>query len=355
MPLSGFIVDIACDRNVHPSEEECSHCPTCILMPTMAILSKISSHPSLLQCARGSDFANEFVYKFTTTALAPSSLNPIGGSFLSCSISDVMSNVQHSGKMKILETLLDSFCSNMSKTLLFSYSTKTLSVIEKYVKARGWRYCRLDGSTMVKKRQCLVDEFNADKTMLLFLISTKAGGVGLNLTSANKVIIFDCNWNPAYDAQAQDRAYRLGQTKHVTVYRLIAQGTIEEMAYMRQKYKQVLQRAAVGSGSSNMTGGNDMGRGSFEGIQGHSDARGELFGAENMLNYVDGSFLIQLRNDYEAKQGIRNNLENDNPVLISKKKRGSVDVGKLVTLNEKSADELVSIFANKEIMKVDVK
>jgi DNA excision repair protein ERCC-6-like 2 len=130
---------------------------------------------------------------------------------------------------------------------------------------------RLDGSTSTASRQSLVDRFNSDPSLLIFLIrlvisplpspqticSTRAGGLGLNLTSGNpppppppsyscpsvnfswlvvasKVIVFDCNWNPALDMQAQDRAYRFGQTRHVSVYRLVAQGTVEELIYMRQ-------------------------------------------------------------------------------------------------------------------------
>ena len=98
------------------------------------------------------------------------------------------------------------------------------------------KYSRLDGTTATSKRQQLVDKFNNDKGILAFLISTRAGGMGLNLTSATNVVLYDVTWNPSLDAQAQDRCYRYGQLQKVTVYRLIAQGTIEELKYMRQVY-----------------------------------------------------------------------------------------------------------------------
>lgn len=93
---------------------------------------------------------------------------------------------------------------------------------------------RLDGSTSGHERQKLVDEFNKSNTARVFLISTLAGGVGLNITSASKVVIFEPNWNPAHDCQAQDRAYRYGQANDVEVFRLISIGTIEEIKYIRQ-------------------------------------------------------------------------------------------------------------------------
>ena len=368
-----------------------------MLLSVSAILCKIASHPTLLQAPRGSEMTTNFPYIFATQAFSKDALAPIGGPIQSSRINDVIGQVQHSGKMKILDTLLTTFCVKMEKTLLFSYSTKTLSVIESYVKARGWRYCRLDGSTLAKSRQTMVDTFNNDSNILVFLISTKAGGVGLNLTSASKVILFDCNWNPAQDAQAQDRAYRMGQKEFVSVYRLIAQGTIEELAYMRQKYKQVLQTAVIGTkgDESEKEGGSSIARGNFEGIQGDSDARGELFGAENMLKFLDGSLLLQMREEYEVGKGDTSNNAGDddeggeegtpssggstscksnkddhrNSKAASigggrgsgsgssnsssspqrRRQRKNEDVSsKLVTLNEKSAIDLVKLFSKKE-------
>ena len=125
-----------------------------------------------------------------------------------------------------------------AKVLLFSYSTALLDILEPFVQSLAHNYLRLDGKTRPEARQDLVDQFNSDPDVFLFLISTKAGGVGLNITGANVVIVFDPNWNPSHDLQAQDRAYRIGQTRDVRVYRLITAGSIEENIYLRQIYKQ---------------------------------------------------------------------------------------------------------------------
>ena len=108
--------------------------------------------------------------------------------------------------MAVLGNLLTIFQKDREKALIFSYSIKTLDLIESYVKSKGWEFSRIDGT--VKDRQALVNEFNKNQNNLIFLISTKAGGTGLNLASASKVVIFDCNWNPSWDMQAEDRAYR---------------------------------------------------------------------------------------------------------------------------------------------------
>ena len=120
----------------------------------------------------------------------------------------------------------------------------------------------------------IVDEFNSNPSAFVFLISTKAGGLGLNITSANKVVIVDPNWNPAYDLQAQDRAYRLGQTRDVEVFRLISAGTIEEIVYARQIYKQ--QQANIGYNAS-------VERRYFKGVQDQKDLKGEIFGLANLF------------------------------------------------------------------------
>lgn len=143
------------------------------------------------------------------------------------------------GKMKVLDKLLKLFKRQKDKVLLFSYSTQLLDMLEAYVISCGMVYRRLDGKTRGERRLCTVREFNTDPDIFMFLVSTKAGGVGLNLTSANVVIVFDPSWNPADDLQAEDRAYRIGQRRDVKVFRMISSGTVEENIYLRQVYKQV--------------------------------------------------------------------------------------------------------------------
>jgi superfamily II DNA/RNA helicase len=132
----------------------------------------------------------------------------------------------------------------------------------------------LDGSLSYEERQRVVDEYNSDPAQFVFLISTKAGGVGLNITSANKVVVVDPNWNPSYDLQAQDRAYRIGQTRDVDVFRLVSAGTVEEIVYARQIYKQ--QQANIGYTAS-------VERRYFKGVQDQKDMKGEIFGLANLF------------------------------------------------------------------------
>ncbi len=146
-----------------------------------------------------------------------------------------------SGKMQVVKALLQMWKRFGHKTLLFCQGTQMLDIIEAFVRRHGGiKYLRMDGKTAIKERQSLVDRFNNDPGFDLFLLTTKVGGLGVNLTGANRVIIFDPDWNPSTDVQARERAWRLGQKKEVTIYRLMTAGTIEEKIYHRQIFKQFL-------------------------------------------------------------------------------------------------------------------
>jgi len=164
-----------------------------------------------------------------------------------------------------------------------------LDLIQQHVKTRGYSNLRLDGTVPTSSRQPLVDKFQNDDSIFMFLISTKAGGLGLNLTAANKVIIFDVNWNPSYDEQAQDRSFRIGQKKNVEVVRLVSRGTIEELVYCRQVYKVQLKKQTFGSLM------NDENQPQiFRGVSQDQNRKGELFGVENLLSFKDGSFMDKI-------------------------------------------------------------
>ncbi|KAI8962758.1 SNF2 family N-terminal domain-containing protein [Daldinia sp. FL1419] len=151
-----------------------------------------------------------------------------------------------SGKMQIVEALLQMWKRFGHKTLLFSQGIQMLDILETFVKRLGYiQYLRMDGGTAIKDRQSLVDQFNNDPEIDLFLLTTKVGGLGVNLTGANRVIIFDPDWNPSTDVQARERAWRLGQKKEVTIYRLMTAGTIEEKMYHRQIFKQFLSNKVL--------------------------------------------------------------------------------------------------------------
>ncbi|XP_044252842.1 SWI/SNF-related matrix-associated actin-dependent regulator of chromatin subfamily A containing DEAD/H box 1 homolog isoform X2 [Tribolium madens] len=147
-----------------------------------------------------------------------------------------------SGKFLYLDKILAELKQTGHRVLIFSQYVIMLNVMEHYLKIRKHKYLRMDGSTPVSDRQELVDEYMEDNSIFIFLLSTRAGGLGINLTSADTVIIHDIDFNPYNDKQAEDRCHRMGQTRPVTVYRLISQGTIEEGMLEMNKEKLKLER-----------------------------------------------------------------------------------------------------------------
>ena len=146
-----------------------------------------------------------------------------------------------SGKMQVVKALLELWKEQGNKTLLFAQHRIMLDILEKFIGSiGGFNYRRMDGTTPIHTRQGLVDEFNSSPTAHVFLLTTKVGGLGINLTGANRVIIYDPDWNPSTDVQARERAWRLGQKREVMIYRLMTAGTIEEKIYHRQLFKQFL-------------------------------------------------------------------------------------------------------------------
>ena len=146
-----------------------------------------------------------------------------------------------SGKLAALDAVLQGWREGGHRALVFSQSVKMLDIVEALVRARGWRYARIDGSTAPAARQALADEFNSPESRAFcMLLTTRTGGVGMSLIGADRVVLYDPDWNPQTDAQARERAWRLGQTRPVTVYRFVCAGTIEEKIYHRQIFKQAL-------------------------------------------------------------------------------------------------------------------
>ncbi|KAI0377281.1 P-loop containing nucleoside triphosphate hydrolase protein [Hypomontagnella monticulosa] len=211
-----------------------------------------------------------------------------------------LANPEYCGKWKVLRKLLKLWHTNGDKVLVFSHSVRLLKILQHLFNNTSYSLSYLDGSLSYEERQQVVDNFNSDPNQFAFLISTKAGGVGLNITSANKVVIMDPHWNPSYDLQAQDRAYRIGQVRDVEVYRLISIGTIEEITYARQIYKQ--QQANIGYNASNE-------RRYFKGVQQDSERKGEIFGIQNLLTYQGDQVILRdivnKTNIAEAKAGIK--------------------------------------------------
>jgi SNF2 family DNA or RNA helicase len=151
-----------------------------------------------------------------------------------------------SSKTELLLEALETAAADEHKSLVFSQWTSMLDLLEPKLRERGYRFVRLDGSTV--DRAGVVERFQKDPAVSVFLVSLKAGGVGLNLTAADHVFLFDPWWNPAVEEQAFDRAHRIGQERPVFVYRLVAADTVEERILDLQREKRSLAELAVSGG-----------------------------------------------------------------------------------------------------------
>ncbi|NWT82304.1 ER6L2 protein, partial [Lanius ludovicianus] len=237
----------------------------------LMILQKVANHAALLQTDNTSKLQEAHIKRVCSQVF---SSFPDFVQLSKDAAFETISDPKYSGKMKVLQQLLNHFRKNKDKVLIFSFSTKLLDVLEQYCMASGLDYRRLDGNTKSEDRIRIVREFNSIQQINICLVSTMAGGLGLNFVGANVVILFDPTWNPANDLQAIDRAYRIGQCRAVKVFRLISLGTVEEMMYLRQVYKQQLHCAVIGTENA---------RRYFEAVQGSKEHQGELFGIHNLF------------------------------------------------------------------------
>ncbi|CAD5224172.1 unnamed protein product [Bursaphelenchus okinawaensis] len=157
--------------------------------------------------------------------------------------------VEASGKMVLLDKLLSKLQQQGSRVLIFSQMSRMLDILEDYCMWRNHKYCRLDGSTAHELRHQQIDEYNKEGSdKFIFMLTTRAGGLGINLTSADVVIIYDSDWNPQMDLQAMDRAHRIGQKKQVRVFRLITENTCEERIIERAERKLRLDSVVIQQG-----------------------------------------------------------------------------------------------------------
>lgn len=192
--------------------------------------------------------------------------------------------VTTSGKMLLLDSLLPTLFASGHKVLIFSQFKTQLDLLELYATSlRGWNVCRIDGSIPQVERQAQIDAFNkpptgrkAGQASNLFLLSTRAGGQGINLTAADTVILFDSDWNPQQDLQAQDRAHRIGQTQNVIVYRFATRGTVEQMILDQAEGKRRLEKLVIRKGGLTRTNNKDR------------EARDEIQELQRLLRRTDG-------------------------------------------------------------------
>ncbi len=200
----------------------------------LTVLKKLCDHPRLLsnravtQLGLEQGSVSDAIHPDEETESAVSQIDKISDDTL----------VAESGKLQFLMSLMECLREEGHRTLIFSQSRKMLDIMERVLRNRNFRLLRLDGTvTQLTEREKRIMLFQTDKRYTIFLLTTQVGGVGITLTAANRVVIFDPSWNPATDAQAVDRAYRIGQTENVIIYRLITCGTVEERIYRRQVNK----------------------------------------------------------------------------------------------------------------------
>ncbi|EPQ60689.1 hypothetical protein GLOTRDRAFT_68543 [Gloeophyllum trabeum ATCC 11539] len=164
-------------------------------------------------------------------------------------VPDAKRLIYDSAKLARLDALLQELKSEGHRVLIYFQMTRMMDLMEEYLIYRQYKYLRLDGSSKLEDRRDMVIDWQTKPEIFVFLLSTRAGGLGINLTAADTVIFYDHDWNPSNDAQAMDRAHRLGQTRQVTVYRLITKGTIDERIVQLARVKKDVQDIVVGNKS----------------------------------------------------------------------------------------------------------
>ena len=202
-------------------------------LKAITFLKKLCNHPELVLDQIVSDKDNTF--------------KELKSLFVSELKTNGKVRIELSGKLRVVDHLLALIkTTSDDKVVLVSNYTQTLDLFEKLCRHRGYKYVRLDGSMSIKKRAKVVETFNnCNNPEFIFMLSSKAGGCGLNLIGANRLIMFDPDWNPANDGQAMARVWRDGQIKTCYIYRLLCSGSIEEKIFQRQTHKKALSSCVV--------------------------------------------------------------------------------------------------------------
>ncbi|GKY93153.1 hypothetical protein MPSEU_000283300 [Mayamaea pseudoterrestris] len=328
----------------HPKEHLCLRCPYCCILPAMTILSKVCSHASLIQVDRHNasgkskeDF--EYAKDMARVFLPKEVVNDLPGKGIYRESASSTDEFTLSGKMMVLHRLLINIQKKNGRVLLFSESTQTLDLIEQYIMGH-YDYLRMDGKTPKELRTSIAEQFKQDITKFVLLLSKKAFGTGLTLTAANYVILFDTDWNPATDSQAQDRAFRIGQKQDVTVFRMVTKGTIEELRYLRQVYKIQLKDETIADNENPDQAGKK--KRLFRGVAGDKDRKGELFGVANLLKFKDGFFHNYGKASKESVRSFGEDVHNVDEVL---EEMSPEEAEKLVGEDEAMSSEAIADIA----------
>ncbi|BBN00514.1 DNA excision repair protein ERCC-6-like [Marchantia polymorpha subsp. ruderalis] len=215
-------------------------------LTALSVMKKICDHPSLLTQRAADDIAEGMEGMMGNT-------DPADAEAMTAALAGLVENdvgfrqIQGAVSCKIafLILLLEKLVEEGHRTLIFSQTRKMLNIIQEEIENRKWRYRRIDGTMKSCDREQCVQDFQTDPYIPLFLLTSQVGGLGLTLTSADRVVIVDPAWNPSTDNQSVDRAYRIGQKKNVIVYRLMTCGTLEEKIYRKQVFKGGLMKTAT--------------------------------------------------------------------------------------------------------------
>uniref|UniRef100_H2ZZX2 DNA excision repair protein ERCC-6-like n=1 Tax=Latimeria chalumnae TaxID=7897 RepID=H2ZZX2_LATCH len=211
----------------------------------LTTLKKLCDHPRLMSAKVCGQLGLEGQHDFDLTYKNSEAVQEDGASKIDHLSDETL--IQESGKLTFLMSLLEKLRDEGHRILIFSQSSKMLDIIQRILMNKGFKMLRIDGKIRdIAEREKRIRTFQEDKDYSVFLLTTQVGGVGITLTAANRVVIFDPSWNPATDAQAVDRAYRIGQKENVVIYRLITCGTVEEKIYRRQVFKDSLIRQTTG-------------------------------------------------------------------------------------------------------------
>ena len=239
------------------------------------------------------------------------------------------------GKLQVLDRLLRRLRGGGHRALIFTQMTKVLDILEQFLNMHGHKYLRLDGATKVEQRQILTDRFNHDSRILCFILSTRSGGLGINLTGADTVIFYDQDWNPAMDKQCQDRCHRIGQTRDVHIYRLISEHTIEANILRKASQKQILDDVVIREGEFTT---DYFSRLSMRDVIGSADEDSGALGGSSAAADAVMDRLLGGTNSGGGSGGGRNNRRNVGKALEQAEDREDV-VAANVAEKETQADE----------------
>lgn len=213
--------------------------------------------------------------------------------------------VADSCKMILLHEMLVKWKENNVKVLIFSQTIKMLDIIE--VSLQDYKYLRMDGDTPISRRSEIIEQFNSDDDITIFLLTSRVGGLGLNLVSASRIVIFDPDWNPSTDNQAKERIWRYGQKKDVEIFRFICRNTIEEKIYRRQIFKNALSNKVL---------------------------RNANFSSSVDKSYIEDLFEYNYQKDTPGVK-IENNISEEMPKLDSVKENDKMDIERMKELVNK--------------------